>query len=60
MNAAPNRGVNDVLQQMNAIKKCGIRFSLEAIPYRRILAFSSWNMLPFDEVKIDGSFVSSI
>ncbi len=54
-----HRGLEYVRQQMVAIKKCGIRFSLDDFGTGDS-SLSSLNMLPFDEVKIDGSFVSSI
>jgi diguanylate cyclase (GGDEF)-like protein/PAS domain S-box-containing protein len=54
-----NRGIANVRKRMEEIKKCGVRFSLDDFGTGSS-SLSNLNHLPFDEVKIDGSFVTSI
>lgn len=53
------RSIDSVRTQMQEVKKTGIRFSLDDFGTGNS-SLSNLNKLPFDEIKIDGFFVSSI
>ncbi|MFZ1815316.1 MAG: EAL domain-containing protein [Rhizobiaceae bacterium] len=53
------RNPEKVAEHMTALKECGIRFSLDDFG-TGYSSLSQLNQFPFDEVKIDGAFVSDI
>ncbi len=53
------RGIDTVRKQMIEVRKTGVRFSLDDFGSGSS-SLSNLNKLPFDEIKIDGFFVTTI
>lgn len=54
-----NRNLHSVSARMRALKEAGVRLSLDDFGTGNT-SLSNLNQLPFDEIKIDGAFVSSL